>query len=72
MIKFGDLVEVKTGFYEGCKGFAIGIEKHPMDKSINFIQIEIAKIFKGIEVREKTIIEPENNLIKEVIKWYSK
>lgn len=61
MIEYGNFVRIKSGFYKGCKGFAIGIEQR--DNS-NYIEIEIIKIFGGIEVREKTIIEKEKYLEK--------
>lgn len=56
MIKYGDLVKVKTGFYEACRGLALGydIENH-------LVEIDIKKCI-GVIVYEKTILIHEDNL----------
>jgi len=59
MFKFGDFVNIKTGFYEGCKGFLTGYEKET-----ELYTVEITKMFKGIELREDSVRELEENLEK--------
>jgi ribosomal protein L24 len=60
MIKHGDKVRVKEGFYEGCEGVAVDIFYYPIEQ----IEVEIATVLStGCYIR-KTKIFSECNLEK--------
>lgn len=60
MIKYGDRVRVKSGFYEGCEGVAVDIFYHPIEQ----IEVEMVTVLStGCYIR-KTKEFSECNLEK--------
>lgn len=59
MIEYGDLVKVKEGFYKNCKGIVVDY-----CAQYRIYDVEIAKIVKGFEKREKIIEVYEDNIEK--------
>ena len=63
MFKYGDLVQVKSGFYEGCKGYIVGrtfYDVRVYDYKIEII-IKLGNRFRQSEIE---VSETDLELIK--------